>query len=267
MPSDFVVRRYTCSKCGHSSDDWSNMTRHVTKRACQNAEVLKQTFHIIAWTDDSEQAQAMRAANVPVLPGFHSGASVVDPPDTLTRAILAQPSVLVAGGSKECMAACEVLRDSLFRIVSCKGWPREQGTMAYLFRACKLSTTIPAALRNMGVRGNDVVYKGEAGLECMSKGRMGSTVLAWLVNILRDALVDAIDDEEDLDRLDVWQLVWDAWFERGSRRHTLEQAIMAYDQDRGRFAEMHKTLQDRVRQEARGVARMLDLLPPFLGKM
>lgn len=255
---------FKCSLCVYGSVKQSHVHRHIAKMhdASDQAQVVK--LYCVTWTDDPEKAREMRQQPNT---GFISTTAAVEPFDTLTRAILAQPGVLVAGGSKECMAACEVLRDSLFRIVSCKGWPREQGTMAYLFRACKLSTTIPAALRNMGVRGNDVVYKGEAGLECMSKGRMGSTVLAWLVNILRDALVDAIDDEEDLDRLDVWQLVWDAWFERGSRRHTLEQAIMAYDQDRGRFAEMHKTLQDRVRCEARGVARMLDLLPPFSGKM
>lgn len=272
-PKSFSVLEYTCSTCGKCSTDLPNMLRHA-KRSCPAAQLSKRKLYAVTWTDDPEKAAAMREQNVPVLPGFHTshGPVAVQTHDALTHRALMKPEVLAAGSEQEREFVCSLLvGDKLLRLVTLNGRPRAQGVCTRLFSACKLAASVPVAMRNLGVRGNTIIYKGEEDVEAMSKGRMSCTLLVWLLRILREALMRALEDEEDADRLAIFEHVWGAWFESAGGgaggKYSLEDAAVAYDTNRNLFDDMRKDIQDRIRHETRGIAYVCDRLPAFHGPM
>lgn len=237
------------------------MKRHA-ERACNGATLSKQKMYIIAWTDDPAKAKAMRELGQPVAPGFHSSTTgqVTPAPFMFThRTLLENAAILAAGSEDEKAVMCGMVRGKVFDVVSVRGRLPVRGACARLFTACKLGAAVPVALRNMGVRGNDVVYKDEDDVSVEPKGRMGSRLLVWLLRVLRDALVEAIDEEEDATKARALEQLWTAWYEHG--KHSLQEAAEAYDTDRDRFDSLPKPTRDMIRGEARGLAHMLGRLP------
>lgn len=227
------VFKHVCSHCSYETQDRSNYKRHLNSK-CREFGARMIPYYAIAYTANIELAEAVaRGEAVHIRPGLNMG-SATDPAGATANTTHGNenhseihqhshnitinfnfPAEVVASQSKEEAEAIvrHILEDKE-RFLETLASGDAASLVGHVFRLTK-GADGPPQLRNMCVRGNDVVEK--RGATTVSRTPLGKSLNTWvdlMMEHCKDILIGAPDELEltSQESEALWH-VWGALFE------------------------------------------------------
>lgn len=281
------LTRFTCSACGYTSYDSSNITKHIRVPKCDGAQVLKEPCYILAYTFDPSLASqtgpihrgmnTAPATNLPApaattnqhITGHHNDTTTTTINGTTININVNIPEgVLPSRSPQELQAMIKLFLENDDKLADAleESLHNIPGFLAYVFHHTKVEG--PPELRNMYVKGNDVYEVSEDG--GTRKTPLVKCLNAWnhiMMRCVSDLLerADLVDIRDNLDL--AAQACYDALFKplakketlddvatKGMSRfgaretHTVEEAAKMLHEDSAAFNRLGSTLKHNVKE-------------------